>query len=129
MALPAKTLGVLALLLAGFGAGAFTATSRGWGSPTVAVEVANQSGQTIQFFSVAYTTCGTNGSIVGGVLPANQAKTLRFSVCGEGGYTVEVVFPDGRRVKSSEGYVESGYFASEVVSPNGITSNQRSHSL
>ncbi|MHB8890262.1 MAG: hypothetical protein ACYC46_15735, partial [Acidobacteriaceae bacterium] len=124
-----KTLGLLALLLAAFGTGAFTASSRGWGSHTVAVEVLNKSGQPIQSFSVVYATCGTKGSIVGGALTANQAQTLRFSVCGEGGYTIAVVFPDGRQVASSEGYVESGYFVTGVVSQNGVTSRERIHGL
>lgn len=129
MATLPKTIGVLALLVAAFGAGAFTASSRGWGSSTVAVEVANHSGQDIQTFSVTYTTCGTKGSIVGGALAAKQAQTLHFSVCGEGGYTIAAVFPNGRRVTSSEGYVESGYFVAAEVSTNGIASSQRTYGL
>lgn len=124
-----KILWVLALLLAVFVSGALTAIWRGWGSPTVAVKVVNQSGQNIQSFSVAYVTCDTKGSIVGGELATGQTKTLHFSVCGEGGYTLAVVFADGRRITSTEGYVESGYLVTGLISQNGVTSSERTYGL
>jgi hypothetical protein len=111
---------ILVLLCVAFGAGALTAISRGWGNGGVNLEVVNRSGLLIRSFVAHYNTCGFKGSIVGGELAAGRSKNINFTICGEAGYFVEVEFIDGRKLKGSEGYVESGSFLSEEVSQNDI---------
>ncbi|MCE1242837.1 hypothetical protein [Oryzomicrobium sp.] len=117
------------LVLSGFGIGAITAVVRGWGSPVVTLELANQSGRSIQSFVVRYDTCGNKASITSEGPSAGQSKRIYFSVCGEGGYALEVVFSDGQRMVSRNSYVESGYSITEVVTANTIDSKQPIYGL
>jgi hypothetical protein len=118
-----KVLGVTFLLAIVFAAGYGTAVHRGWGNRTVDAEVVNQSGQILKSFTLRYTTCGANAEITGGPLFVNERRSVRFNVCGEGGYVVEATLADGRVVRGTEGYVQSGNSTIDVVTQNGVDSN------
>src|SRR5581483_3328030 len=101
---------VLALLVTvSFIGGVVTSLTQGWGDSAVRIEISNMSSEAIESFRVSYSTCGTTWKLEGQRLPPGRSETVRFTVCGEGGYVAEAVLPDGRVVKGTEVYVESGY--------------------
>jgi hypothetical protein len=129
MRTPLKVLSIVTLAAMAFAVGAVTAVVRGWGDRAVRTQVINNSQQTVQSFTVRYTTCGSKAEVVGGPLSPGQSRTLRFPVCGEGGYVVEATLANGNVVKGTEGYVESGYSTTDTVTSRGIDSRQSPYAL
>ncbi len=115
-------------IVLGFLAGAATSAARGWGSPVVSLEVINQSGLPVQFVAVEYESCGSKSALAGRPLARGEETTFRFLVCGEGGYQVVAHFDGGVELKGRDGYVESGYRATEILRANRIESSIDPHS-
>ena len=120
-----STFSVLLIALVAFCLGAVTAISRGWGSGLVSAKIVNKSDQTLRSYTLRYKTCGAQSSLAGVDLHPGESRVVRYAVCGEGGYQIEAQFSDGRVLKSTEGYVESGYSSTETISLNNIISDQR----
>jgi hypothetical protein len=119
--LPSIIIGVVGIAI-GFLAGASNAALRGWGSPVVSVDVMNSSGAAVQSVSLQYESCGQKTLLPAQTLGQGQQTTFRFLVCGEGGYQVQARLDDGRELKGRDGYVESGYHATEIVQASGVMS-------
>lgn len=109
-------------VVVGFLAGAATSAARGWGSPVVSLRVINQSGRPVQSVTVEYETCGSKSALAARPLARGEETTFQFLVCGEGGYQVVAHFDGGVELKGRDGYVESGYRATEVLQAKGIES-------
>lgn len=109
-----------------FFAGAFTAATRGWGSPLVTVVVHNSTASPLRSVEVRYTTCSETRSLhaASSDIAPGESSVVRFLVCGEGGYTMEVVLADGSKLTSG-GYVEAGYYTNMYVEPKRVRSEDR----
>jgi len=117
----AAVVGVLCIG-AGFVAGGAIAIARGWGDPSVVVEVANQSGQSVESLSLRYESCGLKGTLVSGALAQASKTVFRFSVCGEASYQLSARLGNGEPLEGREAYVERGYRATEVVGKTAMVS-------
>ena len=111
----------------GFLAGAATSVARGWGSPVVSLDVVNRSGLPVQSVTVEYESCGVRNTLAGRRLAQGEVATFRFLVCGEGSYQVVADLDGGVELKGRDGYVESGYRATEVLHAKSIESSVDLH--
>lgn len=111
-----------AALLVAFGAGALVASIRGWGSPSVVVDVVNAAEVPIVAAELTVGTCGTVTRIASDAIESNESRHFVFAVCGEGGYRLRVKFADGREITNRGEYVEAGYRVTERVTREQIVS-------
>jgi hypothetical protein len=103
-----------------FGAGAVLSAQRGWFQPVVTMKIENRSGQVLRALEVTYESGQTSSIATLPKLAANETLYFHFYVRGEGGYKVNALLGDGTAMKASEGYVESGYYVSEVITTSQI---------
>jgi hypothetical protein len=115
-----KAFGAVAVCAAVFGFGAAAAAYRGWLQPLATIQIDNRSGQQLRLLEVKHESRGVSSIATLPALSAGQSFSFRFFVAGEGGYRINAVLADGTVPKDSEGYVESGYNNTEVITPTAI---------
>lgn len=109
---------LLLLCAISFGLGVFFCARGGWFQAIVAITIVNRTDQDLSELVLEYKNSGVNGCVK---LPAlaNGARTVaRFWLSGEGGYTIRAKLADGTALLEGEGYVESGYTMTEVLTMN-----------
>ena len=115
-------LGVVMALAVGFGAGAVAAITRGWGSLQMTVQVSNETGQAVSQLTIMTKNGSRTVTTLLEPLAVGAEVGTRVPIAGEGLYQLEVTLADGRVLKGSPAYVQSGYSARERLRPDGISS-------
>jgi len=113
-----KVVGLAALVLGSFGAGAITAAIFHLGSPIVTVQLQNASAQNIASVHIEHEY----GSLTVTNIKPSDSRKVHFYSPGESSYKIQVTFADGHTI-SGAGYVEAGYRITEVISDATIKSN------
>ena len=111
------------ILLSGlvlFGAGAAVSARRGWFQPVATMQIENRSGQALRSLEVHYEGGTTRSTATLPTLASEGIIEFRFFVRGEGSYKVNAVLGDGTVLQPGEGYVESGYRVTEVITKSKI---------
>ena len=103
-----------------FSAGVLASANRGWLQPLATIHIENRSGQQLRLLEVKHESRGIASLTTLPALPNGESARFRFYVAGEGGYRVHAVLADGTVLKDGEGYVESGYETTEIISPTAI---------
>jgi len=126
---PMKVLAKLLLILffgvVLFCAGAVVSAQRGWLQPVVTMQIENRSGHVLRALEVEYEGSATRSTATLPNLASDEVIKFRFYVRGEGGYKVKAVLGDGTALKASEGYVESGYHVTEIITKSQIVGSPK----
>lgn len=121
----AKLLLVLLFGVVLFCVGAVVSARRGWLQPLVTMQIENRSGQVLRSLEVQYEGGATRSTATLPNLASDEVIQFRFYVRGEGGYKVNAVLGDGTALKASEGYVESGYHVTEIITKSQIVGSAK----
>lgn len=114
-----KVVAYAALVIASFGAGAFTAAIFHLGSPIVTVKLQNASAQNIALVYLEHE----HGSLTVTNIEPGDSRKVHFYSPGESSYKIQVAFADGHKISGGAGYVEAGYRITEVISDATIKSD------
>mgnify|MGYP000639720927 CR=1 FL=1 len=114
-----KGVGLAALVLGSFSAGAITAAIFHLGSPIVTVQLQNASAQKIASVHLEHE----HGSLSVTNIEPGDSRKVHFYSPGESSYKIQVTFADGHTISGGAGYVEAGYRITEVISNATIKSD------
>ena len=114
-----KVVGLAALVLGSFGAGAITAAIFHLGSPIVTVQLQNASAQNIASVHIEHE----HGSLTVTNIKPSDSRKVHFYSPGESSYKIRVTFADGHTISGGAGYVEAGYRITEAISDATIKSD------
>jgi len=115
-------LGVVMALAVGFGADAATSIMRGWVPLQMTVQVSNETGQPVSQLAIMTRNGSRTVTTLLEPLAVGGELGTRVPIAGEGLYQLEATLADGRVLKGSPAYVQSGYSARERLRPDGVSS-------
>lgn len=107
-------------LLLAFASGVIAGAKLGWLQPVVKVTVVNQTGGALSGLQLDFRSAGASGELRLPDLENGGRAVARFVVAGgEASYRIQGRRSDGRRLEGRDGYAESGYVITEVLTADG----------